>query len=104
MGWWGEQAMSYRALWRQAAANFLLDVLVSVVPVFVFYSLAFDYTPGQLKLLAGLALPGIAAFLLVDLLILTAVLRQVRAAFAENAIATELDPLLAQAEAAAKEN
>ncbi len=45
--------MSNREFWRRAVWNFVLGVLVSVVPAFAFYSLAFDCMPAQLRLLAG---------------------------------------------------
>lgn len=77
--------MTYRELWRRAAWNFLFGVFVSLVPGFAFYSLAFDYTPEQLRGLGRLAVPGGATFLTVDLLVLTAALRPLRQALAADA-------------------
>lgn len=83
--------MNYQQLWRRAVWNFLLGVLVSVVPAFAFYSLAFDYSSEQLRLLAWLALPGIALFLTVDLLVLSAVLHPLRAALGPEPRGPELE-------------
>ena len=44
--------MSYAELWGRAVWNFLFGVLISLLPGFAFYSLAFDYTPEQLRWLA----------------------------------------------------
>ncbi|MGH9863121.1 MAG: adenylate/guanylate cyclase domain-containing protein [Candidatus Acidiferrales bacterium] len=83
--------MSYREFWRRAVWNFVLGVLVSVVPAFAFYSLAFDYNPAQLRLLAWLALPGIAAFLIVDLSLLRIILRPLRPVLQESPSPAELE-------------
>jgi serine phosphatase RsbU (regulator of sigma subunit) len=77
--------MSYRELWLSAAGNFLLGMLVSVVPAVAFYSLAFNYTPRQLAILACLAIPACFVLVAVDLLVLDAVLRPVRPALAAGA-------------------
>ena len=70
--------MSYRQFWRRVVWNYLLGTLIAVVPGFAFYSLAFDYTAEQLHVLLWLVLPGVAAFLTVDLLILRWVLKPIR--------------------------
>ncbi|HLW79567.1 MAG TPA: SpoIIE family protein phosphatase, partial [Terriglobia bacterium] len=62
--------MSYPQFWRRAVWNYVLGTLVAIVPGFAFYSLAFDYTPEQLQTLCWLAIPAVATFLTVDLLIL----------------------------------
>ncbi len=65
---------------------------MSVVPAFAFYSLAFDYTPRQLRLLLSyLALPAMAAFVAVDLLILWAVLQPVRRMLGPSASPPEME-------------
>src|SRR6266849_5211923 len=74
------QKLSRGAMW-----NFALGMLVSVVPALAFYYLAFDYTPTQLRRLTWLAIPGITALLVVDLLVLAATLRPVRRALATDA-------------------
>jgi class 3 adenylate cyclase len=74
--------LTYQELWRRAVANYLLGTLISVVPAFAFYSLAFDYSPDQWRLLARLILPGGAAFVAVDLAVLAWLLRPVRHALA----------------------
>ncbi len=81
--------MRYQQFWRRAVRNLLLGVVVSIVPGFAFYYLAFDYTPEQLRLLAWLAIPGVAAFLTIDLLLLAVVLRPLRRAM--SAAASEAD-------------
>lgn len=83
--------MSYRAFWRRATLNYLMGMLVSIIPAFAFYSLAFDYTPRQLQLLLWLALPGVAAFLTVDLLLLAWLLQPVKAALAADSSPAELE-------------
>lgn len=89
----------YRDLWRRAVWNLLLGMLVAIIPAFAFYSLAFDYSPEQLRLLARLAIPGMAALLTVDLLVLTWTVRPLRGALAAEASAAEsqrgVDRLLA---------
>lgn len=62
--------MTHREFWRRAVRNYLLGTLVSVVPAFAFYALAFDYSPRQLRLLLELAPAGVVTFLAVDLLLL----------------------------------
>ena len=79
--------MSYREFERRAVWNYLLGTLVSVVPAFAFYSLAFQYSPEQLSLLAQLAVPGMAAFLTADWLFLRVLLRPTRVLFENDAAA-----------------
>jgi class 3 adenylate cyclase len=81
--------VTYPQFWRRSAGNFLLGVLISIVPAFAFYSLAFDYTPRQLRLLARLAVPGMATVLAADLLLLAAVLRPLRPGLAADALPGE---------------
>lgn len=41
----------YRRLWPRTVRNVILGMFVSVLPAFVFYSVAFSYTPEQLRLM-----------------------------------------------------
>jgi class 3 adenylate cyclase len=83
--------VDYAELWRRAVGNYLLGVLVSVVPAFAFYSLAFDYTPEQISGLLWLAVPGLGAMLGVDLLVLRWTLRPVHRALAKDSTPAETE-------------
>ena len=67
--------MTYREFARRAVRNYLVGTLVSVVPAFAFYSLAFEYSPEQLTVLAQLAVPALGFLLTVDILVLRVLLR-----------------------------
>lgn len=77
--------MTYKSIWRQAIWNYVFGMFISIVPGFAFYSLAFEYTPEQLSILAWLALPGVVTILGVDLLVLRGVLAPVRRALEDGA-------------------
>ncbi|MGH9804006.1 MAG: hypothetical protein ACRD4D_02445, partial [Candidatus Acidiferrales bacterium] len=83
--------MSYAELWRRSVGNYLLGVLVSVVPAFAFYSLAFDYTPEQIGVLLRLAAPGLGVMLGVDLLVLRWTLNPLQRALVKGATAAETE-------------
>jgi adenylate cyclase len=77
--------VTYQQIWRRSVANYALGTLVSIVPCFAFYSVAFEYSPEQLRILLRLALPGLAVLLTVDLLVLRAALAPLRAGLATDA-------------------
>ena len=53
----------YLRLWRRTIRNVILGTLVSVLPAFIFYLVAFSYTPEQVRLMLWLSpLPVLAAF------------------------------------------
>lgn len=53
----------YRLLWRRTVRNVILGTLVSVLPAFIFYSVAFSYTPEQTRLMLRiLPFPVLAGF------------------------------------------
>ncbi len=72
--------MTYRELWRASFFNYVIGMLVSVVPGFAFYYVAFDYSPSQLHTIAWLAIPGTLTFLSFDAAILSAALKPLRVA------------------------
>ena len=41
----------YQRLWPRTVRNVILGMFVSVLPGFVFYSVALSYTPDQLRLM-----------------------------------------------------
>jgi len=70
--------VTYHEFERRAVRNYVVGTLASVVPAFAFYSVAFEYTPEQLTVLAQLAVPGLGLLLAVDILALRALLRPIR--------------------------
>jgi len=59
--------LEYTSLWWKTVRNVILGMLVSVLPAFVFYSVAFSYTPEQLRLMLRIIPYPVFAGLAVDL-------------------------------------
>lgn len=83
--------VSYPQLWRVALRNMIFGILVSIVPAFAFYTLAFDYTLQQSQLLLPLAGLGTLMFVAVDIWILSLTLRPVKRALASEATPAQIE-------------
>ncbi len=57
----------FRTLWFRATRNLVVGSLISVLPAFIFYSVAFSYTPRQLRLLLGVVPCAVTAALALDM-------------------------------------
>lgn len=60
-------SVEFRRLWRRITRNVVVGSLISVLPAFMFYSVAFSYTPHQLILLLRIIPVAVLTALALDL-------------------------------------